>query len=135
MKRSGRPPREASRLHARHARWAARGGIGRLHYRLLAALKHHAKVNAQALTVGGGAPRSEILLGVLVATVRGSVGTQALLLTDSRAKNVDGLGSDDAPSLSYFMGRGWGPSGRHDDSSCDIACSERPAASRACSGS
>ena len=42
---------------------------------------------------------SEILVGVLMATVRGAVGSQAILLTDSRCQNVDGLEVDDDHSL------------------------------------
>jgi hypothetical protein len=38
-----------------------------------------------------GTLRSKILAGVLVATVRGAVGSLAILLSDSRYQNVGGL--------------------------------------------
>src|SRR5947199_8945589 len=50
--------------------------------------------------------RSKILLGVLMATVRGSVGSRATLLADSRYQNVNGLGMGGTRSLTHFIRRG-----------------------------
>ena len=54
----------------------------------------------------GEPSRSKILLGVLVATVRGSVGSRAPLLADSRYQERNGLVMGDAGSLAHFIRRG-----------------------------
>jgi hypothetical protein len=80
-----------------------------MHVERATALKDSFHLNLPSVdceTSSVGALRSEILVGVLRATVWGAVGSRALLLADSRCQNVNGLEVDDRPSLPHFIRRG-----------------------------
>ena len=66
-------------------------------------LLHRSSSLGRAGMSSEGALRSKILVDVLVATVRGAVGSRALLLTDSWCQNVGGLEVDDGRSLAHFI--------------------------------